>query len=162
MHVLERKQILPISNQKAWEFVSAPENLKLITPPEMKFEIRSKPQGKMYAGMMITYTVSPFPGVPLTWVSEITHVREPDFFVDEQRIGPYSLWHHQHILKEVKGGVEMTDIVTYKVPGGILGRLLNMLVIKHQLKKIFDYRESKLIDLFGKPEMKPKSSLINS
>lgn len=105
---------------------------------------------KMYPGMMIQYKVSPLLGIPLTWVTEISQVREFEFFVDEQRVGPYALWHHQHHLAEINGGVLMTDIVTYKPPFGILGDLANALLIKKQLRAIFEYRRTKLEELFGK------------
>jgi len=67
-----------------------------------------------------------------------------------QRKGPYSLWHHQHHFKEIEGGVEMIDIVHYKNPFGFMGKAANLLFIKRQLKKIFEYRFQKVEDLFGK------------
>ncbi len=103
----------------------------------------------MYAGMIIEYTVRPVLGIPLHWVTEITHVQEPEYFVDEQRFGPYALWHHKHFIRPVEGGVEMEDVVHYKLPLGWLGKLAHMLFVKRQLRQIFDFREKKLTELFG-------------
>jgi ligand-binding SRPBCC domain-containing protein len=104
----------------------------------------------MYAGQIIEYHVKPLLNIPLYWMTEITHVKDQQYFVDEQRFGPYSLWHHQHHFKEVEGGVEMTDIVHYKVPGWFIGDIMNSLYIKNELKSIFDYRFKKVEELFGK------------
>ncbi|MES2567872.1 MAG: SRPBCC family protein [Bacteroidota bacterium] len=105
---------------------------------------------EMYPGQIIQYRVSPILGIPLNWVTEITHVADKSYFVDEQRFGPYSFWHHQHFIKAVKGGVEMVDIVHYKLPFGLIGKLLNMLFVKNQLKQIFDYRFKKIETIFHK------------
>ena len=105
--------------------------------------------GKMYPGMIITYKVSPLLRLKINWVTEITHVREKEYFVDEQRIGPYSMWHHEHRIEPIAGGVLMTDIVTYQPPMGILGTLANKLFIKKQLQHIFDYRAGVLEKKFG-------------
>ena len=99
---------------------------------------------------IITYTVKPVLGIPLFWMTEITHVEDRKFFVDEQRVGPYAIWHHQHHFKSVPGGVEMTDLVHYKVPLGILGDLANLLFVRSQLEGIFNYRWNKLEEVFGK------------
>ena len=148
LYQLHTKQKLPISIDQAWEFLSDPNNLEKITP-DMGFEILSGTDRPMFAGQIIQYIVSPFPGVKTKWVTEITHVKDKEFFVDEQRFGPYALWHHKHFIKEIEGGVEMEDIVDYKLPFGILGRLLHTLVVKNKLKNIFEYREKRLIELFG-------------
>lgn len=103
----------------------------------------------MYSGMIITYLVRPLLNIPTTWVTEITHVHEPYFFVDEQRFGPYKLWHHQHIFREVENGVEMEDIVSYAVPFGLAGRVMNKLVIERKIKEIFDFRSTILNKLFN-------------
>ena len=150
MHTLHGTQKLPINLQQAWDFISTPANLKVITPPYMGFEMTSKHHGdKMYAGQIITYIVKPILGIPLKWCTEITHVQEPDYFVDEQRIGPYAFWHHQHKLKEIPNGVLMEDIVHYKLPLGFLGNIANSLMVKRQLAEIFEFRHKKLIELFG-------------
>ena len=146
---LRTVQIIPCSMEKAWEFFSNPANLAEITPDNLRFKILSKGLGPMYAGQVIEYYVHPLLGIPLYWMTEITHVEEHKYFVDEQRFGPYSLWHHQHHFKEVPGGVEMTDIVHYKLPLWFLGDIANELFVKKQLKEIFDYRTEKVNAMFG-------------
>lgn len=154
MYQLYRKQVLPISIEEAWEFFSSPFNLAKITPPDMGFEVKLiKPGQKMYAGMIIAYNVRPLWGIPMRWVTEITHVREPYFFVDEQRFGPYKFWHHQHHFKEIAEGVEMEDLVTYKIPLGPIGKLAHVLFVKKRLEYIFDYRYKVLEKLFPRKEL---------
>lgn len=141
---------MPISLEEAWDFFSKPDNLKDITPNNLGFVIRSKHHGpRMYAGQVIEYTVSPVLGIPLYWMTEITHVQDKQFFVDEQRFGPYSLWHHQHHFEEVEGGVKMTDIVHYKLPLWWLGDIAHVLFVKAQLRQIFSFRYQKTEELFG-------------
>jgi ligand-binding SRPBCC domain-containing protein len=138
---LIKKQKVNASLEEVWDFISSPRNLKEITPNYMGFDITSELLSeKMYPGMIITYKVSPMFGIKTDWMTEITHVRDKEFFVDEQRIGPYALWHHQHHIEPIKNGVLMTDIVTYSPPFGIIGAIANTLVIKGKLKEIFDYR----------------------
>jgi ligand-binding SRPBCC domain-containing protein len=150
MHTLYHTQKLPLTLSQAWDFISAPANLKTITPAYMGFEMTSLHHGdKMYAGQIITYVVKPILGIPLDWCTEITHVQEPDYFVDEQRFGPYSFWHHQHKLTAIENGVLMEDIVHYKLPLGFLGRWVNSFIVKSQLQGIFEFRRKKLIELFG-------------
>lgn len=149
LYQLRSKQILPISMEKAWEFLSSPKNLQVITPDHMGFQILSGAERSMYPGQIIQYIVRPFPLVSTRWITEITHVQDGSYFVDEQRFGPYALWHHKHFLKEVEGGVEMEDVIDYKLPFGILGTWGHSLLVKKQLLKIFKYREEKLSALFG-------------
>lgn len=104
---------------------------------------------KMYPGMIITYKVSPLPGIRLNWMTEITHAKEKEYFVDEQRFGPYALWHHQHHFKAIKGGVLMTDLLHYAIPYGFIGRMANSLLVAKKIRKIFDFREKAIRDLFG-------------
>lgn len=146
---LHTKQFLPISLNEAWEFLSDPANLKRITPSYMGFNIVSGADRKMFPGQIIQYIVTPVLGIKTNWVTEITHVIDQQYFVDEQRFGPYALWHHKHFLKEVPGGVEMEDIIDYKVPFGLLGRLVHPILVKPKLSEIFDYRKIKLEELFG-------------
>ncbi len=146
---LHTKQNLPISLEKAWDFLSSPQNLKTITPDYMGFNILSGAEKPMYPGQIIQYIVTPVMGIPTRWVTEITHVKDQHYFVDEQRFGPYALWHHKHFLKEIPGGVEMEDIVDYKLPLGFLGQLAHPILVKPKLKEIFEYRNKKLIELFG-------------
>ncbi|SIS54985.1 Ligand-binding SRPBCC domain-containing protein [Zobellia uliginosa] len=149
LYQLHAKQSLPIRPEAAWAFLADPKNLKIITPEHMGFEILSGDDRPMFSGQIIQYTVSPFKGYTTKWVTEITHVQEGKYFVDEQRFGPYTLWHHKHFIKAVEGGVEMEDIIDYKIPFGIFGRLAHPILIKRQLQQIFSYREKKLIELFG-------------
>lgn len=150
IHTIQTAQFLPVSIEQAWSFLSSPSNLKLITPEYMGFDIVSgfKEGEEMYAGQIITYKVKPLLGIKTSWVTEITHVDAPYFFVDEQRIGPYKLWHHQHRLEESEGGVWMFDTVNYVVPLGLLGDILQYVLIRKKLKSIFDYRHKKLEELF--------------
>lgn len=150
VYSLKRVQWMPITLEKAWDFFSSPANLQTITPKEMGFEIISSFHGsKMYAGQLIEYHVRPVLGIKLYWMTEITHVEDKKFFVDEQRFGPYVMWHHQHHFVEKDGGVEMTDIVHYKIPGWFIGDIANSLFIKKKLASIFDYRFDKVKELFG-------------
>ena len=161
-HSIKTVQKIPVSLNEAWDFFSTPSNLDVLTPGNMKFKTISKHHGdKMYPGQVIEYKVSPIFNIPLYWMTEITHVKQGEYFIDEQRKGPYALWHHQHHFKEIDGGVEMTDIVHYKNPLGIIGEIANSLFVKRQLKKIFEYRFSKVEEIFGKWE-KQESLLIIS
>ena len=148
---LHTSQKIPATIEQVWDFISSPKNLKEITPPHMGFNITSKnlPE-KMYPGMIICYKVSPLLGIKMTWVTEITHVKDKEYFVDEQRIGPYGMWHHQHRIEPIEGGVIMKDIVTYRPPLGFLGAIANALFIRKQLKGIFEFREKAVEERFGK------------
>lgn len=146
---LEAKLNLPITKQEAWEFLSSPKNLKTITPQYMSFDILSGADRPIYAGQIIQYLVTPLLGIKTKWVSEITHVEKGEYFVDVQLYGPYALWHHKHFIKEIPGGVEMEDIIDYKVPLGILGQLVHPFLVKPKLNEIFEYRRKKLVELFG-------------
>ncbi len=151
MNSFTTKQFIKSDIDTIWAFISSPKNLSIITPPHMGFDIINEDHlnSDMYAGQIIEYYVSPILKIKLHWVTEITHVVKNNYFVDEQRKGPYSFWHHQHFLKEVEGGIEMTDIVHYRVPFGIIGKMANSLLIKKQLKEIFDYRYKKVEEIFN-------------
>ncbi len=142
MRQLEFKQFLPLSAEEAWKFFSNPANLGKITPRKMNFIITSSVPEKIYPGLIITYKVSPVFNIPVNWVTEITHVDEPFFFVDEQRSGPYSIWHHEHHFEVVENGIMMTDKLFYKVPGGAVGKLLDNLFILQKVNGIFQHRKS--------------------
>jgi len=142
-------QKLPISINKAWDFLSDPKNLSTITPNYMNFKILKGADRKIFSGQIIQYTVTPILGITTNWVTEITHVKHGSYFVDEQRFGPYALWHHKHFIKEIEGGVEMEDIIDYKIPFGILGQLIHPIIVKPKLDEIFNYRYNKLIEIFG-------------
>lgn len=154
IYTLHKKQKLPISVEKAWDFLSNPRNLKEIMPSDMGFEIISGADRPMYAGQLIKYNVTPLFGIKTKWVTEITHSEYLQYFVDVQLYGPYSLWHHKHFIKEIDGGVEMEDIVDYKVPLGFIGQLVHPVLVKPKLEKIFRHRTEKLEDIFGKYELK--------
>ena len=151
VYTLKRTQFLPISLEEAWDFFSTPRNLKEITPDHMKFDIKYISGGdRMYAGQLIRYIVYVLPGMPVRWTTEITHVKEPYYFVDEQRFGPYAMWHHQHHFKEVDGGIEMIDEVNYAIPFGWIGQLANWLFVSRKVNAIFDYRFEVLENKFKK------------
>ena len=145
-----REQKINASQDRVWDFIATPANLKLITPDYMSFDILGQdlPE-KMYAGMILMYRVSPLLGIKLNWVTEISHVKEGVYFVDEQRIGPYRLWHHQHHLKSHGDGVVMEDVVTYSPPFGLMGSAMKKFIIERKLNEIFDYRESAIDAYFG-------------
>ena len=149
IYTLQRSQRLPIDVETAWKFLSDPKNLKVITPDYMGFDIVSGADRPMYPGQIIQYIVKPVAGIKNKWVTEITHVKEGEYFVDEQRFGPYKLWHHKHFIKAIPGGVEMHDIVDYKLPFGKLGQFAHPFLVKPKLEEIFEYRRKKLIELFG-------------
>lgn len=146
------KQHLPIALDEAWSFFSNPGNLAEITPPHMGFTVTSLHHGEqMYAGQIIRYIVKPLLGIPLKWCTEITHVSEGKYFIDEQRFGPYAFWHHQHHFTRHGNGVLMEDILHYKLPFGFLGGIVDTLFIRNEVQSIFDYRRETLIKRFGPP-----------
>ena len=150
VYSIKAVQLIPVCPDKAWAFFSDAANLQAITPSNIKFSVISKYHGgQVYPGQIIEYKVSPLLGIPLYWMTEITHVHDQQLFVDEQRFGPFSLWHHQHHFKAVDGGVEMTDIVHYKLPLWWLGDLANVLFVRRQVRAIFDYRFRRIEELLG-------------
>ena len=149
LYTVHKKQKLPISLNKAWSFLSDPNNLSLLTPKEMNFTIISKDQKPMYAGQVIQYSVTPIAGIKTKWISEITHLKKDNYFIDVQLFGPYSFWHHKHFIKEIEGGVIMEDVIHYKPPFGLIGVLLNFLFINSKLNSVFKHRKLELIKTFG-------------
>ncbi len=148
-----RSQNLPVCMDRVWDFISAPANLQRITPPYMGFEITNEDlPSVIYPGLIITYKVKPLLGLKMTWVTEITHVEEGSFFVDEQRVGPYTMWHHQHRIQPIPGGVKMDDIVSYVPPFGMLGALAHPFLIRKKLREIFEFRNTALEQVFGRFE----------
>lgn len=141
---LERSIVLQTDLDSAWDFFSDPRNLPKITPPAMEFRITSEQQDTTYAGQIITYSLRPLLGITMSWTTEITQVSKPDFFVDEQRFGPYRFWHHQHFFRQVEDGVEMRDLVHYLLPHMQFTGLVNRLIVMPRLKRIFDYRTQAL------------------
>ena len=151
VHKFQRTQFIPVTLDEAWDFFSHPKNLAVMTPEYLNLKFTNELYGsEMYPGQVMTYNVRPVLGIPMFWMTEITHVVPKKFFVDEQRFGPYALWHHKHELIAIDGGVLMNDTIHYKVPFGILGRIANYLFIRKQLEGIFSFREQKLEALFGK------------
>lgn len=149
LYSLHSSQKLPISLEKAWDFFSDPKNLNTITPDSMNFKTLSGDERKMFAGQIIHYKIAPFPSVSMQWVTEITHVEDKKFFVDEQRFGPYNFWHHKHFFTQIDGGVLIEDIVHYKLSFGIVGQLFHPIIVRPKLEEIFKFRKEKLIELFG-------------
>jgi ligand-binding SRPBCC domain-containing protein len=150
-HSIRSVQKIPVSLDKAWDFFSHPANLKHLTAAGMRFIVISKHHGDvLYPGQIIEYRFSPFFNIPLYWMTEITHVKEKEYFIDEQRKGPYRLWHHQHHFREIEGGVEMTDIVHYKNPAWFVGNIANTLLIRKKLRNIFEFRYKSIENQLGK------------
>ncbi|MGB0280427.1 MAG: SRPBCC family protein [Flavobacteriaceae bacterium] len=149
MYQYTSRQELATTMEEAWTFLSDPKNLKRITPDYMGFDIISGAERKMFPGQIIQYRLTPVLGIPFRWVTEITHVQEGEFFVDEQRFGPYTFWHHKHFIKKTENGVVMEDIVDYKLPLGPLGWLAHALFVRAKVKQIFDYREKALNEIFN-------------
>lgn len=150
MYQLKRTQIVRTDLATCWSFFCSPLNLEKITPSNMGFVVKTELPTEMYEGLMIEYTVKPILGIPMTWVTEIKTVKDQLFFVDEQRIGPYKIWHHEHHFKTCPEGVEMTDIVSYVLPLGILGKIGHALFVRKKLKEIFDFRFEAVEKLFNR------------
>ncbi|HEX3934637.1 MAG TPA: SRPBCC family protein [Puia sp.] len=150
VQILHRVQLIPAPLEKVWSFFTDPANLPRITPPDMQFVVLSPSQGdRIYTGELIEYKLRPLPWFRTRWLTEITQVEEGHYFVDEQRRGPYSLWHHQHHFRKIEGGVEMTDLVHYMVPFGPLGDLVNAFFVRRRLEDIFLYRRQVVESIFG-------------
>lgn len=145
----ESVQYINASLEECWAFFSDPKNLKVITPKSMGFEVTDYDSKLMYAGQIIQYKITPLLGIKLNWMTEITIVKENNYFIDEQRFGPYSLWHHKHFFEATPNGTKMTDVVHYALPLGFIGRIMNALVVKNELKTIFEYRYKKVEELFN-------------
>lgn len=149
IYYLQREQNIPAAPQAVWEYFCDPKNLNVITPPDMNFEIIAGGEEKMYAGQIIEYRVEFIRGVKSLWLTEIAHARELEYFVDEQRAGPYRFWYHEHRFAKIPGGVKMSDRVTYAAPFGIVGDAVTALWIRRKLKRIFDFRYQKIAEIFG-------------
>ena len=157
---LYSKQGMKCSKEEAWEFLSDPRNLRKITPKDLDFQITNDPSERMYPGMIITYNLKPLLGITQTWVTEITQVNHPDFFIDEQRFGPYNMWHHEHRISEGDGEVVMEDEIHYVIPFGYLGRIANSLIVKNELKKIFKFRQNVITEMFGESKIRSELKII--
>jgi ligand-binding SRPBCC domain-containing protein len=149
IYVLKRTQRLPVPVAKAWDFFAHPKNLAAITPAYLELKFTNELfLDEAYPGQVLTYYVKPLLGIPLFWMTEITHVDRHRYFVDEQRQGPYAIWHHEHHFREIDGGVEMTDLIHYRLPFGVFGRL-GAGFVRGQLEQLFEYRREKIGALFG-------------
>ena len=149
IHYLRREQWIPAPLKNVWEYFANPENLNELTPPDMNFLIVAGGDRTMYEGQMIEYRVEFMRGIRSLWLTEISHVRQGEYFVDEQRMGPYRLWIHEHLFVPSRNGVLMNDLVTYAVPFDLLGDVVNAFWIHRRLMRIFDYRTRKIAQLFG-------------
>jgi ligand-binding SRPBCC domain-containing protein len=149
VYKLETVQHVNATIEECWDFFSSPKNLQTITLDNMSFEIQDFDGKRMYPGQVITYTLKPVFGIKINWMTIITVSEENKYFVDEQRFGPYSLWHHKHFFEKTETGTKMTDVVHYALPFGYLGRIMNTFVVKNKLKTIFDYRRTKIEKLFN-------------
>jgi ligand-binding SRPBCC domain-containing protein len=144
LHRIHRRQVIPISIIEAWKFFSNPVNLSRITPPWLNLTVISDIPRSMHSGMIISYRITPLIRVPTLWISEITHVNMPTYFVDEQRLGPFRFWHHQHLFKEVGRNVEMQDLVNYVMPLGPIGEMVHTISMRKKVEAIFDFRQKAL------------------
>ena len=145
----ETVQHVNASLEECWSFFSSPKNLQKITPKEMGFQITDFDDKNMYPGQIIQYKVTPLLGISLSWMTEITQVKENSYFIDEQRFGPYSFWHHKHFFEATPNGTKMTDVVHYGLPLGFLGRIMNTLVVENKLKSIFEHRRVVIDKMFN-------------
>lgn len=155
IHRLQTAQHLAIPLDEAWAFFSDPRNLAVITPPDMEFALTRTPPEVVYPGLILTYQLRPLFGIPATWVTEITHVEELRRFVDEQRIGPYRLWHHEHTFAAIPGGTAVTDDVCYALPFGPIGALVHRAFVRGRLRHIFAFRRAVLAQRFGQLPSSP-------
>ncbi len=152
IYTLNRTQVVRMPLADCWAFFSDPRNLAKITPPELGFEVKSELPSEIYPGLMIRYTVSPLFGIRMSWLTEITQVQAPHAFIDEQRVGPYRLWHHEHFFRALDAEhTEVRDCVHYVPPFGFLGAIANRLIIRRQLARIFDFRETRMDSFSGAP-----------
>jgi ligand-binding SRPBCC domain-containing protein len=145
---MEHTQHLAVSLEEAWDYFSNPVNLSDITPKWLHFRVDSSLPEKIYPGLILTYQIKPIARIPLTWATEVTHIKENEYFVNEQRFGPYAFWHHQHHFRPLANSVEMTDIIHYGVPFGMVGRMLHPLLVEKKVKDIFEYRKKKIKNIF--------------
>ena len=150
MHQIKQEQFLPISLDEAWDFFATPKNLNEVTPSDLVFEITSVLPEKMYTGLIITYRIKPMLNIPIDWCTEITHIKDREYFVDEQRKGPYNIWHHEHHFREVDGGVMMTDLLHYDIGKSIFGAIAGKLFVHKKVQQIFKYRYQVLEKYFSK------------
>lgn len=147
-YTLRRSTFVPADLDHVFGIFKDPHNLESFTPPWLSFGILSTSDEVVREGTRIRYRLS-LAGLPISWESRITEYEELSHFADEQLRGPYRRWYHRHTFRAVSGGVEMTDDVEYALPFGPLGRLVHWLIVRHQLRAIFDYRTKVMTEMFG-------------
>ena len=149
MFQIRAEQFLPIGLNEAWNFFSNPNNLSIITPPEMDFKVLSDINDKeIFNGMKIDYIVRPIFGIPMHWQTEIYDVKDKCSFTDRQLKGPYKVWEHTHTFTEMNGGVMMHDVVNYQLPFWFIGNIAHTLIVKNKIENIFVYRKQVLEKIF--------------
>ncbi|RYD78951.1 MAG: hypothetical protein EOP84_13650 [Verrucomicrobiaceae bacterium] len=152
IHVFQRSQVIHATLEECWGFFSNPRNLERITPPSLDFVVLTELPPEVHPGLMIQYRVRPLFGIPMSWLTEITHVRAPHYFVDEQRVGPYRIWHHEHSFNSLGGGrVEVHDCVHYMLPFTPFSEVFHPWLVRPQLEKIFSFREQAVAERFKTP-----------
>jgi len=154
LFTIESRLFLPRPLETVFPFFADAGNLETITPPWLRFEVVSERPIAMWAGALIEYRLR-LHGIPLRWQSEITAWEPPHRFVDEQRRGPYLAWIHEHTFKESNGGSEVRDFVRYAAPGGWL---VDRLFVRHDVRRIFEYRVQRLKEIFARPSTWFKSA----
>ncbi len=145
---LDATQFLPQSRDRVFAFFADAFQLEAITPPWLRFEVLTPRPIDITSGTLIDYRLR-LHGIPLKWRSRISAWEPPYRFVDEQVRGPYRWWRHEHTFEEILGGTLCHDVVHYGVAGG---RWIDMLFVRRDLYKIFQYRRDRLAELFGLPD----------
>ena len=143
--LLESSQWLPRQPEEIFPFYADAFNLEALTPPMLRFRVATPPPIVMQAGVEIDYRLR-LRGWPMTWRSRITAWEPPHRFVDEQIKGPYNRWVHEHTFTRQDGGTLVRDVVEYGMPGGWL---MDRLLVRRDLRRIFAYRQERLAELFG-------------
>jgi ligand-binding SRPBCC domain-containing protein len=151
---IEQRQFLPrTSLDEVWEFLANPRTVAAVSPPDLGLRVTSEPPVRVYPGLIVTYDLEVLPRVRWHWVTEVTHIREGRLLVDEQRFGPFRMWHHEHHLAAHDGGVEVRDLITYALPLGPLGVLADLVLVSHRLERTFAFRRRVLAQRFGAPQI---------
>ena len=153
---IQTVQRLPIQLEEAWDFFTSPKNLRLITPHWLDFQLNQEPPEYMHPGTIISATIRPFPVYSTNWISEITHIRPPQFYITEQRFGPFKMWHHEHHFTAIDDGVEIEDIIMYGMHFGKIGSLFHNVFIRKKLHDAFSFRAQALEQRFGSLKAKPR------
>ena len=150
MHRLERQQFAPRPRDEVFAFFAEAQNLEMLTPAFLNFRILTPRPLDMRNGTLIDYRIG-LGRIPMRWRTRIETFDAPLRFVDVQLSGPYRYWHHLHEFQADPGGILVMDRVTYSLPFGFLGALAHWLLVRHALKRIFDYRQHRLAEVFASP-----------